>query len=103
MPRYLGSMLGLAAILAVAPAAAQEEGSAEAGHGEDALTELDRRIALRPRELRCAAPRRPGTGPSAEKPRRSHRRRRRPAAPGAAVRAALSCGARGEHGGLHLP
>jgi mono/diheme cytochrome c family protein len=32
MPRYLGSALGLAAALAVAPAAAQEEGNAEAGH-----------------------------------------------------------------------
>jgi mono/diheme cytochrome c family protein len=32
MPRYLGSALGLAATLAVAPAAAQEEGNAEAGH-----------------------------------------------------------------------
>ena len=32
MPRYVGNMLGLAAALAVAPAAAQEQGSAEAGH-----------------------------------------------------------------------
>ena len=32
MPRYVGSTLGLAASLAAAPAAAQEKGSAEAGH-----------------------------------------------------------------------
>ena len=32
LPRYLGSALGLAATLAVAPAAAQEEGDAEVGH-----------------------------------------------------------------------
>jgi mono/diheme cytochrome c family protein len=32
MPKYVGSMFGLAVGLAVAPAAAQDDGSAEAGH-----------------------------------------------------------------------